>query len=569
MQFLRNLSINRKLTLFFGIVCLLTLGIGLLCLVMLSKVSAATVEINDKWLPGVRLLDAMHSQHSIMQRSVLNDALCTNAPCRSQYEARYRDAKERLDEGFQEFHGLTTGTEEKDLLAHLDQLVQAYDDASAKSLALSSTGADPAKIQESLQQSRQAYEAAYSVGDEVIAMYNKGAGDTTQRAISTAGAARWLVSIASLLVLLLGLFATWLLTHLIAPRLLRITALLERMAARDLTVSVVALGTDEIGRMGAALNTCASSMREVLRSVAQGADTLSASTTEISTAAGQSADNARSQSGKTNQIATAAQEMTVTIAEISRNADQAAHASRESAQIAEQGGAVMQSATATMEKIAASTGSVSEKMGSLAQRSEEIGKVVSVIQEISEQTNLLALNAAIESARAGVHGRGFAVVAGEVRRLAERTKSATEEIAATIRSIQDETRDTLEVMRHSQSAVSTGIEETTRARQSLAAIIDSSRHVEQQIQLIATAATEQTSASGEISQSAADISRLSEENTRGAEQAVEALRGLASLAGDLDGIIRQFQLEESAPAGSAFSARRPTAASLSLHPARS
>ena len=118
----------------------------------------------------------------------------------------------------------------------------------------------------------------------------------------------------------------------------------------------------------------------------------------------------------------------------------------------------MQAAATTMEKIAAATSSVSEKMTSLAHRSEEIGKVVNVIQEISEQTNLLALNAAIEAARAGEHGRGFAVVAGEVRRLAERTKGATEEIAGTIRSIQEETRDTLEVMEESRTAVETGME---------------------------------------------------------------------------------------------------------------
>src|SRR5581483_6663186 len=130
------------------------------------------------------------------------------------------------------------------------------------------------------------------------------------------------------------------------------------------------------------------------------------------------------------------------------------------AETASRGGEVMQAAATTMEKIATATSSVSERIASLAHRSEEIGNVVNVIQEISEQTNLLALNAAIEADRAGEHGRGFAVVASEVRHLSERTKTTTEEIAGTIRSIQDETRQTLEVMDSSRTAVESGLEET-------------------------------------------------------------------------------------------------------------
>jgi methyl-accepting chemotaxis protein len=247
--------------------------------------------------------------------------------------------------------------------------------------------------------------------------------------------------------------------------------------------------------------------------------------------------------------------MTATIGEISHNAESAAGASRVSAETADQGGAVMQAAAVTMEKIAAATSSVSDKMTSLAHRSEEIGKVVNVIQEISEQTNLLALNAAIEAARAGEHGRGFAVVAGEVRRLAERTKGATEEIAGTIRSIQEETRETLQVMQDSRAAVESGMEETSHARSSLEAIIESSKQVEHQIHLIATAATEQTSASGEISESAGQISQLSSENAQSAEEAVEALKNLASLASDLDGMIRQFHVEGGRQAGGSFAGK--------------
>ncbi len=397
--------------------------------------------------------------------------------------------------------------------------------------------------------------------------------EATEEAATMAAESRrtsWISVLMTLAIVGASITIGFQLNRFVTPRIRNVMKMAERLSAKDMTAYVRPTATDEIGRMGEMLNSSVATMREVLRSVAQSAETLAAATTEIGARAGESATNAETQSGMTTQIATAAQEMTATIGEISLNAESAASASRISAETASRGGEVMQAAATTMEKIAAATSSASERMTSLAHRSEEIGNVVNVIQEISEQTNLLALNAAIEAARAGEHGRGFAVVAGEVRRLAERTKAATEEIATTIRSIQEETRQTIETMDSSRTAVESGLQETGKARKSLDEIIVSSREVEHQIQLIASAATEQTAASGEISESAGRISQLAVQNTQGAGEAVSALADLSRLASDLDRMIHQFQLDDgSGPQGGQRSASREPVGSPAWQPAHS
>ena len=544
MHWLKNLPISRKFNLSFGIVCACFVVLGIYTFTTFRGIATNSVDVSGNAFPASMSLSEARAAASAVRREDLESLLCQTQECTAKHNEARILATAAYQKALREYEPIISYPGEQQLYSQFANAYEQYLQVSNTVHALMASGKSgdaldlisaPATVSE--------YNAALAALSDDLDL-NAKHGITESTAVTAAsGRAAWVNAGVTLSLILFCSGIGFLLTHLIAPPLREVTAALERVAQKDLSVGVSVERSDEIGRLTIALNTSVSSMRSVLRSVAQGAETLSSATTEVSARSVQVAGNANMQSSKTNQIAAAAQEMTATIGEISHNAESAAHASCVSAETADQGGSVMRAATETMSKIAAATGTVSEKMTSLARRSEEIGKVVNVIQEISEQTNLLALNAAIEAARAGEHGRGFAVVAGEVRRLAERTKGATEEIAATIRSIQDETRSTLDVMEESHAAVEVGMGETTRAQKSLEAIIQASRQVEHQIQLIATAATQQTSASGEISESAGHISQLAVENSQGAAEAVEALKNLAALAGELDGMIRQFKLE--------------------------
>jgi methyl-accepting chemotaxis protein len=548
-SFFRNLSVARKFICAFGLVCLLCVGLGVYTFFTFRSVAAESFDKSENVFPSMIHLTKAREELNTIRRSDLDLLLCSTPACFDHYRIQRQQAFIDYLAAVKGYEPYISYPKERELYEKFSSAAAQYLDVSNRALAkLEDHRTGHAKTGHALdllmsQSALDLFNAAVSASSEDVDLNVNAGMQSAQLTTAQSHSAIWVNVAVTLVIVLLCALVGATLNRLITPRLAVATMALERLAAKDLTVGIEDTGTDEIGHLADALNTSVASMRGVLQSVAQGAETLSAAASEISARAVQSAGNANTQSSRTNQIAAAAQEMTATIGEISHNAKSAAGASRLSAQTATQGGQVMQAAANTMEKIAAATNSVSEKMTSLARRSEEIGNVVNVIQEISEQTNLLALNAAIEAARAGEHGRGFAVVAGEVRRLAERTKGATEEIAGTIRSIQGETRETLQVMKESRTAVETGIGETSRARKSLEEIIESSRQVEHQIQLIATAATEQTAASGEISESAVHISQLAIENLQGAEEAVEALKNLSRLASDLDGIIVQFQLE--------------------------
>ena len=210
------------------------------------------------------------------------------------------------------------------------------------------------------------------------------------------------------------------------------------------------------------------------------------------------------------QVAAALQQLSHSADEVARHAGATAERTRETARFAEQGSQVVSSSRDTVNRLTDQIRATAEKIKTLKHSSENIGSVMEVIRSIAEQTNLLALNAAIEAARAGEQGRGFAVVADEVRSLAQKTQTSTEEIESIIIQLQRASDEAHQSMNTSISSVQETIETATKVEESLGRIRANIDTINEMNHQIATASDEQSSVANEVSKNITAIHTLSE-----------------------------------------------------------
>ncbi len=219
--------------------------------------------------------------------------------------------------------------------------------------------------------------------------------------------------------------------------------------------------------------------------------------------------------GKNVQVVT---QVSSAITQVSANAQNASDGARVAAESAQKGAKISRESVKGMESIKKTMDAVSARINGLGDRSKEIGKIVEAIDDIADQTNLLALNAAIEAARAGEQGRGFAVVADEVRKLAERSSKATEEIADLINGIQSGVTETVSAMQKGTKEVEGGYDLANKAGESLDEILARSKEVGIQVEQISNAAQQLTDMSIEMVKLSDNINAIVEENTASTEQ---------------------------------------------------
>ncbi len=339
-----------------------------------------------------------------------------------------------------------------------------------------------------------------------------------------------------------------------------------KIAAGDLTIKTKTGSADEVGQLSTAIGTMTDNLKGVLKKVQNAAmhvsstaqelsassEELKASTDQISGTTQDIAKGVGQQSSKIVEISRAMKEMSESVQQVAANAQKAAESATESSKTAQEVGNISTQVSGKMQDIKLSVDGSAKVIKELDGKSQRIGEIINAITNIADQTNLLALNAAIEAARAGEHGRGFAVVADEVRKLAEESRNAANQITSLIKEIQDGTKGAVSSMEQGKKSVEDGAKTIEEAVSAINRIVQASGSMASMVQDIAAAAEEQSASVEEVTASVEEVSAISQESAAGTEETSAAaeeqsasMDQLVNSAQELAKLAEEMQMEAS------------------------
>ncbi|VBB07109.1 Hypothetical protein LUCI_2353 [Lucifera butyrica] len=374
----------------------------------------------------------------------------------------------------------------------------------------------------------------------------------------------------TLLAIILAAFAGVFVATFITRPIGKLVDVTHKFAQGDLTATVDIQREDEMGQLAAAFNAMAGHLKNLIQGVIEHANQVAAASQELSASAGEAeratnqvavtmtdfAQGSQQQMGKLEKSLQEVNEMTDISNSVAQRADNASALSEDMSKDARTGDSAVINAVEKINEIKNATGLTSSAIKTLEDRSRQISEILNVISGIAGQTNLLALNAAIEAARAGEQGRGFAVVAEEVRKLAEQSQQATEEISSIIGKIKQQTNEAVTAMDTGNVKVNEGVEVVNQVKQVLMNIMEQINNNANLISGMNTASKQQIEVMQKMlagTQQVADIARKSsagaetaaaatEEITASMEGIAGSANALAKTAAELQMMVSKFKI---------------------------
>jgi methyl-accepting chemotaxis protein len=342
----------------------------------------------------------------------------------------------------------------------------------------------------------------------------------------------------------LALALSYALSSRITAGIRRIHDVMEEIASGggDLTRRIHIDGNDEVAQTAAAFNRFLEQLQRMFSEIIGESARLLGGVRSVSDVLQEISEDSRNLSDLTASNAAAIEEITVSISHIAANAADADSLVKDTGSISSESAQTVAEIASEVGKSADEVKKIAELLGLLNKRSDEIGGITNVIKEIADQTNLLALNAAIEAARAGEQGRGFAVVADEVRKLAERTASATLQISGMVDGIRNETRSAVLSMNSTLEIVTAGASHSAEAAENIGRIQQNMDGVLRKMEDIANATREEQSATTSMAQSAEGITSKMQKSDADLQEAAQTLTQLNDMAQKLQAMFRNFKV---------------------------
>ena len=579
MRLLENMKVGSKIALLIVIMLFCTLGVAAYGIFALNSLNEEIGVLYNKNLLGLSEAKEANVQLVKVSRSLRNMAITRfekNDNVTNTYLARYNEYLQELYRQLNSMAQRLTTVEGKKLVS---DTINAVQDAERGWKTYIDTLVMPNKPQAELVQGLRNIRVAADKADDMMTqlgnIMEEQAGYSDQATTDLYNRSFY-ISIACLLVaLLIGVTLGMTIMRAISKPLINVADKAGLVAAGDLQQDFSMDRKDEIGSLAQALEQMVINLRariadaeqksneaavqtlkaqdamseakhaqetaeqgrqtllEAAANVDQVVSRLSAATEELSAQVEQSSRSAEVQRDRVTSSATAMEEMNATVLEVARNAGVASEGSDSARRKAANGADIVKRSIEALGLVQKSAETMSKEVEGLGQQAEAIGAIMTVISDIADQTNLLALNAAIEAARAGEAGRGFAVVADEVRKLAEKTMTATKEVGDAISGIQRGTQRSIAAMEDAAKNVETATNLAMESGSALSEIVSESDHTADQVRNIAAAAEEQSAASDEITQSLDEINRLAQETASVMQQSSQAVMELSKQTNQL------------------------------------
>ena len=539
---LRNLNIAPRAFLGFSVIGLLMLILGVFALSQMNKINNANEVMATNSMPSIKALDKL-TEGSIRLRVLSYRLMLNREPETLQKTTELLAMRNKqIDDARAIYVKLISAPEEQSAYDQYVQLLNDYRQLESRMKSLSQAN-DMTELTRLLSADLQINSDQMNVVlGKLVEMntqqLNQASADASKQYSSAFTMVVTLLIIATVLTLLFA----WLLTKSITQPIDSALKAAEDIAEGDLTRTITVDGTDEAGRLLAAMLKMQSKLRDTLQRISGSATQLASAAEELNAVTDESARGLSQQNNEIEQAATAVNQMTSAVEEVARNAVSTSEASKNATTSASDGRDLVQETVSAIERMSNDVQSTSTLIGNLADESRDIGKVLDVIRGLADQTNLLALNAAIEAARAGEAGRGFAVVADEVRALAHRTQQSTSEIERMIGSIQGGTEQAVNSMRSSTERAESTLNIAKGAGLALDTINSAVVEINERNLVIASAAEEQAQVAREVDRNLVNIRDLSTQSATGANQTSAASNELSRLAVDLNGMVARFKV---------------------------